>query len=117
MKRLMVFAFCAIVMGAALAAQEKPATVNSGTIDPAVAALVAPKAPTLTTEQKQAVTILAQRIEIAQLRAQQAQAEFEAARKEIAGLVQSLQVPGFDLDLATMVYTKKPEPKKDEPKE
>lgn len=85
-----------MLLGAAVAAQEPPK----------------PTAPVLTTEQKQAVVILSQRIELAQLRAQAAQVEFEKARAEIAQLVQSLQVPGFDLDLQAMTYTKKPEPPK-----
>lgn len=95
------------------AAQEKP-----------VAAAAEPKpaaAPALTLEQKQAVQILAQRIELAQLRAQAAQTEFEKARAEVAQLVQSLQKDGYDLDLQTMTYTKKLAPvktpeKKDDPK-
>ncbi len=83
----------------AAAAQEKP--------------IAEPKAPALTTEQKQAVTILAQRIEIAQLKAQQAQAEFDRAREEIATLLRSLQVQGYTLDLQKMEYVKTPEPKKE----
>jgi len=90
-------------------AQERSEGKTSG---PSVAA-AEKAAPTLTTEQKQAIQIQAQRIEIAQLRAQAAQAEFDKARTEIAALVQSLQKEGFDLDLQTLSYTpKKAEPKK-----
>lgn len=69
-------------------------------------------APALTVEQKQAIQILAQRIELAQLRAQAAQSDFDKARGELAGLLQSLHKDGFDLNLQTMEYTKKPEPPK-----
>lgn len=68
--------------------------------------------PALNTEQKQALQIQAQRIEIAQLKAQAAQAEFDKARTEIATLVQSLQRDGFDLDLQTLTYTPKKSEKK-----
>ena len=63
--------------------------------------------PTLTTEQKQAIQILAQRIELAQLRAQAAQTEFEKARSELETLLGSLKRDGFDLNLQTMAYVKK----------
>lgn len=66
--------------------------------------------PTLTVEQKQAVQILVQRIELAQLRAQAAQAEFERARAEVSALLTSLQKDGYDLDLQTLTYVKKPAP-------
>jgi hypothetical protein len=69
-------------------------------------------APTLSVEQKQGITILAQRIELAQLRAQAAQAEFDKARGELSTLLQSLKKDGFDLDLQTMQYVKKPDPPK-----
>jgi hypothetical protein len=58
------------------------------------------KAPTLTTEQKQAIQIKAQEMTIAQL-------QFDKARGELAALVQSLQKDGYDLDLQTMTYVKK----------
>lgn len=69
-------------------------------------------APTLTVEERQAIQILAQRIELAQLRAQAAQSDFDKARGELTGLLQSLHKDGFDLNLQTMEYTKKPEPQK-----
>jgi len=69
--------------------------------------------PALTTEQRQAITILAQRLELAQLRAQAAQTDFDKARGELSTLVKSLQKDGFDLDLQTLQYVKKAEPKKD----
>ncbi len=67
------------------------------------------QAPTLTVEQKQAIQILAQRIELAQLRAQAAQTEFDKARGELAAVLKSLQKDGFDLDLQSMAYVKKPD--------
>jgi hypothetical protein len=65
--------------------------------------------PALTELHKLTLQNLAQRIELAQLRAQVAQVEFDKARTEIAALVQSLQVPGYELDLQAMTYTKKTE--------
>jgi hypothetical protein len=69
-------------------------------------------APTLTDVQKLTIQNLAQRIEIAQLRAQQAQAEFDKARQAIGKLVQSLQVEGYELRLETLEYVKKPQSEK-----
>lgn len=66
-------------------------------------------APALTVEQKQAIQILAQRIELSQLRAQAAQAEFEKAGAELGKLLQSLQKDGFELNLQTLEYVKKTE--------
>lgn len=71
------------------------------------------EAPTLTEVQRLTVITAAQRFEIAKLRA-------EAAQREFASVVQSLQVPGYTLDLATLAYTKNPDPEqpggKDPPK-
>lgn len=83
-----------------------------------------PKPPALTEVQKLTLQTLLQRIEIAQLRAQAAQRDFEQARDEAQKLLSVLQVPGYTLDLQTGVYTvtppkageKKPEPPKPEPK-
>jgi len=73
----------------------------------------APAAPALTDVQKLTVQNLAQQIEIAQLRAQQAQRDFDQAREQLGKLLQSLQVDGYDLDLRALTYSKKPEPKKE----
>jgi hypothetical protein len=51
---------------------------------------------------------LAQRIELAQLRAQAAQREFDAAREELSKLVLSLKIDGYSLDLQTLTYVKDP---------
>lgn len=71
-----------------------------------------PKAPVLTEVQKLQLQNLTQRLEIAQLRMQAAQADFQAARTEIETLVKSLQVEGYNLDLQSLTYTKKPPPEK-----
>jgi hypothetical protein len=65
--------------------------------------------PALTELHKLTLQNLGQRIELAQLRAQVAQVEFDKARTEIAALVQSLQVQGYDLDLQALTYIRKPE--------
>jgi len=51
---------------------------------------------------------LTQRLELAQLRAQAAQREFDGARDEIGKLVLTLKVEGYTLDLQTLAYTKDP---------
>ena len=54
-------------------------------------------------------------IELAQLRAQAAQREFDGARDELQKLVVSLKVEGYTLDLQSLTYTKDtppPPPKK-----
>jgi hypothetical protein len=73
----------------------------------------APKAaPSLTQEQKLTLQTIAQRIEIAQLKAQQAQSDFDRARQDLAASLKALQVEGYTLDLNTLSYTKKPDAKK-----
>ncbi|HXG72908.1 MAG TPA: hypothetical protein VNJ04_20115 [Gemmatimonadaceae bacterium] len=100
MKRLLLSIVVAVsVCSAPSAAQQQPA-----------AGAATAGGPTLTEVQRLQVQTLAQSIEIAQLRAQQAQRDFAQAREQLTTLVQSLQVPGFDLDLQTMTYTKKPTP-------
>ena len=69
------------------------------------------KAPTLTTEQRQAIQILAQRMELAQLHAQMAQQDFERASGELTSLLKTLDKPGYTLDLQTMQYTAKKDKK------
>ncbi len=59
----------------------------------------------LTVEQRQAIQIKAQEMTIAQL-------QYEKSRAELTALMQSLQKDGFDLNLQTGEYTKKPETKK-----
>ncbi len=81
---------------------------------PKVSAAV--KAPALTTEQKQGLQLVLQRLENAQLRAQLAGQDFERARGDLGALVQALQVPGYELNLQTLEYSKKAEPPKPEPK-
>jgi curli biogenesis system outer membrane secretion channel CsgG len=62
------------------------------------------KAPTLTVEQKQSIQIKAQEMTIAQL-------QFDKAKAELTALLASLQKDGYDLDLQSMSYVKKKEPK------
>ena len=89
-------------------AQEKPAPPPSAPIS-------IEKPPVLTDVQKLTLQLLAQRIEIAQLRYQAAQREFDAAKDEITKLIQALTVPGYDLDLMKLEYTRKPAPEKKQP--
>lgn len=69
---------------------------------------IAPKPPELTEVQRLQLQVQMQRIEIAQLRAQAAQRDFDEARNELQKLATSLQVAGYDLDLQRLVYVKQP---------
>jgi len=82
-------------------------------VDPKAASAVTVKAepPALSEIEKLKIDNLAKRLEIAQLKAQNAQADFDKARTEITQLVASLQKDGYELDLQTLTY-KKVEPKK-----
>jgi hypothetical protein len=87
-------------------AQSAPPATQAVTA-PALVPSSAP-APTLTDVQKLQIQNIAQRIEIAQLRAQQAQRDFDAANADAQKLIAALQVPGYTLDLQTLTYTKAP---------
>jgi hypothetical protein len=71
-----------------------------------------PEVPALTEVSRLQLQNLAQRIELAQLRAQAAQRDFDTARDELGKLVVSLKVDGYTLDLQTLTYTKTPPPPK-----
>lgn len=86
----------AAAWGAPMRAQAKPASDKA---DPA---------PTLTSEQKTTIENIVLRIDNAQLRAQVAQGEFDRARAELTTTVQALQKDGYDLDLQSLRYVKKP---------
>lgn len=60
--------------------------------------------PVLTDVQRLKIQNLSLRLELAQLKAQAAQRDFDAARVEITALVASFQVEGYTLDLATLTY-------------
>lgn len=65
------------------------------------------KPPAITETQKLQIQNVLQRIQIAQLQSQAAQAEFERARADAEALFKSLSVPGYDLNLQTYQYQKK----------
>lgn len=65
-----------------------------------------PAPPALTEIQKLQLQNIAQRIEIAQLRYQAAQREFDGAREDLTKLMATLKVEGYTLDLATLTYQK-----------
>lgn len=67
------------------------------------------KPPELTEVQKLRIRVLTQRLEIAQLRSQMAQRDFDTAKTELTQLMQSLTVGDYTLDLETMTYTRNPE--------
>lgn len=102
-----------IVIVAALLAW--PARAQEKPVDkPAAAADAAPKQ--LTLEQKQAIQLAAKDIEIAQLRAQQAAADYNAARERVSKLIASYVPAGYQLN-EQLDLVKVPEPaKKDDPK-
>jgi hypothetical protein len=55
--------------------------------------------PEISEKDKTEIQLLAQKIEIAQLKAMLAQKDFEAARNELVSLAQRMRKDGFDLDL------------------
>jgi len=126
-KRLILAACVVLALGAGASAQEKltmivnppkPAAVEKAEPKPQVLAKASPEAEKLTTPelsdvQKLTIQNLALSLDNAQLRAQQAQWNFDVAREAIGKLVHSLQVDGWTLDLQRLEYVKKVEPKKD----
>lgn len=69
-------------------------------------------APTLTEMKKLQLRNITQRMEIAQLRAQAAQRDFEGAREELMKVLGTVKVEGYTLDLGTLVYQKEQTPAK-----
>lgn len=63
--------------------------------------------PSLSEMERLKIQVNVQRLEIAQLKAQAAQAEFDKAREDFNRLVLSLQKDGYTLDLEKFIYTKK----------
>ena len=108
MRRLIALAAICWLVTTTMMAQVPPAATPTP--------VVQTSAPTVSDLDKQKVQTLALRIENAQLKAQAAQRDFDQARSDLAALVQSLQREGFTLDLQTLTYTKKPEPKAPEKK-
>ena len=66
--------------------------------------------PTLTTEQRQHLTILLQQVEITQLRLEAAQAEAKRCHDTAEQQLRALTVEGFTLDLQKMEYVPVPAP-------
>lgn len=62
--------------------------------------------PLLSETERLKIQVNVQRLEIAQLKAQAAQAEFDKAREDFNRLVLTLQKDGYTLDLEKLVYTK-----------
>jgi hypothetical protein len=70
-----------------------------------------PTPPTLTEAQALKIKLLVSQLENAQLRAQAAQRDFDAARDELMKLTQSVAVPGYDFDVSTLTYKPTPKPR------
>lgn len=85
------FLIIVVSLGAVLFAQsvEKPAS----------------SPPSLSEVQRLQIQTLSQKLELAQLRAQLAQRDFDDARNEITRLVATLQVKGYTLDPNTWTYS------------
>ncbi len=60
--------------------------------------------PTLTTEQRQSITILLQQVEITQLRLEAAQREAKHCQEAAQQQLRALNVEGYQLDLQRMEY-------------
>lgn len=69
--------------------------------------------PVLTDVQKLQLQNLSLQLEIAQLKYQIAQKDFDTTKADITKLVQSLQVSGYTLNLQNLVYIKNPDPPKE----
>lgn len=63
-------------------------------------------APVLSELQRLQIQVLVKDLELAQLRAQMAQRDFEATRTKLTALAARLQVEGYTLDLQAGTYTK-----------
>jgi hypothetical protein len=72
------------------------------------AVTVLAQAPAAKPEAKTAAPLLSQ---VQQLQLQNVMLRLELVQREAQTLVQSMQVPGYDLDLQGMRYVPKPEPK------
>lgn len=68
----------------------------------------AAEAPSLTELQRLQVLTLVQRMQLAELRAQAAQREWDQARADLLALAGRLAVDGYELDLATQTYRQAP---------
>lgn len=62
------------------------------------------EAPMLSDISRLQLKVTVQRIEIAQLRAQAAQAEFDRAREDLTRLLASVAKDGYDVDLQRFEY-------------
>ncbi len=69
-----------------------------------------PKAPELTPDQKKDLTITLQQVQIAQLRADQAQREYREVTAAAQKQLDALQQPGFQLDITKLEYVALPKP-------
>ena len=61
-------------------------------------------APTVPELDQLRIRVQVQAIEIAQLRAQAAQRDFDQAREQLRVLVAGLERPGYTLDMQTLTY-------------
>ena len=70
----------------------------------AVPVLGQPGAPTVPELDQLRIRVQVQAIEIAQLKAQAAQRDFDQAREQLRVLVAGLERPGYTLDMQTLTY-------------
>jgi hypothetical protein len=101
---LLVFGFIAMTRPAA-----RPRIVGAPLL-PLGQAAAAPAPPVLSTEHKLQFQVIMQRLEIAKLKYEAAQADFAGAQREAAALVEQTKIAGYDLDLQTFAYVKTPAP-------
>jgi hypothetical protein len=65
--------------------------------------------PALTEVQRLQIANLSKQLELNQTQIKAAQLEFDRAAQTLSQMVQALQVPGYDLNLQTLEYAKKPD--------
>jgi hypothetical protein len=79
--------------------------------------------PTLTEVERLRIQVALQRFQIAQLRLEGVQREWEEARQALLARLKEVEREGYELDLETLTYRPKPKPpeskseKRDPPKE
>lgn len=96
----LLLALAFVVLGGAIVAQAPPQPPSDQ--------------PVLSEVNRLKLQVISQKIELAQLKAQAAQREFDDARTELSSVLKSLEVPGWTFDIQTLSYKRRDPPK--EPK-
>lgn len=107
MRSVAIVFVLAVVLGVGVRAQDASQAVTTAE---APAALQALETPTLSEVDRLKIANVAQLLEILDLRRQQIEMQRQIVTRELSTLIESLQRPGYTLDLETMRYTPTPKP-------